>query len=359
MFIDDHEGDEDEATEAEAVERDTEEDRDQVRHVGEDRHAQGVGEEPDAEQHLAVEDLGEERHQPEHQDLAHLADRHESATADADHLVDGRGELVRSFAVGRGLDAADEVRGVHEVELVDHADRHRDQEECEQGLDTDLAQRLGPGQLLLRTLGRRRVRQGQAVERHDQTEHRTHLERHGTPGIECRGGLLRTDTLRHREAEQVLPDQDARGDPAEGAPEPDRTEVAIAVTDVRKGDRVGEGDGRGVDEAVDQGEHEERVEAVDLGQHPDQDCADQVAHEEELLGGEVPVGELTDHERTEDRADRTGRQTGPGLFEAEAAMPHQEGVQDRKPGSPDRVLQEHHEGETGLGEGDENLCGHV
>jgi hypothetical protein len=147
--------------------------------------------------------------------------------------------------------------------------------------------------------------------------------------------------------EQDLPDQDADGDPADRAPQPDWTEVLVAVRHVRQRQRVGERERRRVDEPVERAQRDEGPERRGLGEEPDERRANEVAEREHPLGGEAAVRQLPRDEGAEDRAGGAGGEHRADLAVRELAVPRDERVQDREPRAPDRVLQEHHDREAG------------
>ena len=329
------------------MERDPEEDRRQLGREREERHARRVGRDSDEEQRLPREAPGDEGHRREDQQLGHLPDRHQAAATDAEHLVHRVREGIGALAVRLVLDGRQEVAREDEVELVDHADRHRDQEEREERLLADLLQALEPGGALARGLGRRRVRKRQAVARHDESEARADLERDRAPRV-LRGRDLR---LAHpcggMQSQQDLPDRDARHDPSDGSPQADGAEVAVTVGKIGERERVRERKRGRIDEPVHEAQRHEELECVRDREEVDEDRPDGVACREKLLGRDRAVRELPREERPEERADGARHQAEPGLVEAEAAVVQEKRVEDRKPGAPDRVLQEHHHREAG------------
>ena len=344
MLVDDHERHEDEAPEAQPVERDAGDHERQRGRERPERHARRVGREAQHQELLARHDAREDGHRRQHQDLGHLADRHEPA-ADAEHLPD---RVVEPRPLGDlGLHARDEAVGLHEVELVDHADRDRHQEEHEERLAHDLADRLEPRGVLLGALGGRRVRQREAVQAHQRAERGAHLERDAAAGVLHRGDLLRRRARGRVRPEQDLPDGDADGDPADGAPHAHRAEVLVAVREVGERERVGQRHRRRVDEPVHRRQREERVEVLGDAHRVDERRAHEVADAEDLLRGEGAVGQLPGDERPEDRADRARGEAVADLLAGELQVAAQVGVEDRQPGPPRGVLQEHHHGQAG------------
>jgi hypothetical protein len=224
--------------------------------------------------------------------------------------------------------------------LLIQLEKASDGEQRDQRLLGDLLDPLEPCGLLVGRLGGRRVRQREAVHGHDQSERGGDHEADTAALVEHLGRVV-------VHAEQDLAESDAGDDPADGAPESDGTEVAVAVGKIGEGDRVGERHGGRVDQAVDERERQEDLVLVGAGEEVDEHRADEVADGEQLLGGERPIGQLARDEGPGERANGTRHQAHAGLVEGEAAMSHEERVQDGEPGAPDRVLQEHHDREAG------------
>ena len=301
---------------------------------GEQGHADRVGHDPDREQALAADGLGDQRDQRQHGDFGHLSDGHESGPAHAEDLVDPRRRLR--------LEQAQELGGVYEVELVDAADGDRQQEQRQQRVSADLAE-CPHRRICLLSLGRRRVRQCEAVEAQQDAEQGAEPERVGHAGVPRRRQHGLVGGVRWRvPVKQPLADRDADDDPADGPPDADAAEVTVAVGQVVERDGVGQRERGRVDDRVQQREAEERPVALERRELPDQQAADDVAQREELLGGEVPVRDLPRDPRRNDRPHGADHEHVADLVPAEPAVVREERVQQRQPRPPDGVLQEHH-----------------
>ena len=100
--------------------------------------------------------------------------------------------------------------------------------------------------------------------------------------------------------QQPMPDSNTGRNPADRSPNPDGSKVPIGVLHVVQGQGIGQGQGRRIDDAVDQGQPQEARIALHPRQVPNQSSAQQMADGQELLGGHPPVGHLAGDERTHD-----------------------------------------------------------
>jgi hypothetical protein len=144
-------------------------------------------------------------------------------------------------------------------------------------------------------------------------------------------------------------EEQAGRDPSDGAPDPDAPELLLGVLQVGHGDRVGQGEGGRIQQAVE--EHQPHQRAV--GGHPGHDQQDHPAGQlqsgDHLLGGEPAVGHLSPQEGGDDGGQREQGEDKTDLHPVEVQVVHQVDRQYGGPGPPDRVLEEHHHPEAGLG----------
>ena len=84
------------------------------------------------------------------------------------------------------------------------------------------------------------------------------------------------------------------------------------------------------------------------GAGSDREPADEVGEREELLRGEITVGELVAEEHPDDRGDREGVED-PGLLAGREAEARQVAEDERQPRAPDEKLERHHREERAAG----------
>ncbi len=349
FFIHNHEGDKNKTTEAEAVHRDAEDDGRQADglgegcRIGEEEHAQRVGDEADGEQCFARNAFGKKRDGHQHRHLRHLSDGHQSTATHADDFVHGLDKTLRLI-----LELTEKGRGVDEIKLVDATHRHGEQEEREQWLALDLAESLADGALLF-ALRRWRGRQEETEHAHHDAEDAGELE-----GVRHAGELRLLNHLRRRDihgrvpVQQPLADANAHGDPAHRAPNAHAAEVAVAIGQMMEGERIGQRERRRINDGVRETETQQTAVGADLRQLPHEHAADDVADGEELFRGKITVGNLPGDERRDDGAERAHRKNIAHLRGCQPAMPREKGPEQRQPRAPDGVLQKHHERKFGV-----------
>ena len=122
----------------------------------------------------------------------------------------------------------------------------------------------------------------------------------------------------------------------------DEAELLLGVLHMGESDRVGDRDGRHIEEAVHQHQGEKGPEGSGEAESEHGQAADEVAEAEESLGGEMPVGELVAEEHADDRGQGEGAQD-PSLLDGREAQAGQVAEDEGEPGPPDEEFQDHHQ----------------
>ena len=275
--------------------------------------ARGVAE--DAHDHRgAPTELLQRGAEDEHrEDLGDLADAH-----------DGRDPVGGDADAAGFLRGAEEDAGPVEVAVVNEGIDERDEPEHEDEGVLEEAERFEPGERFLRAFRgafRRRVREREAEggerERGDAGDDEGPLGGglRGITGERIREGFAEpvdeTGGVRGIDGGPVDEDENEgpRGEnPADGAAHAHDAEFLLGVPHVGERDRVRDGDGRHIEQAVDEHQEEERQELLGETATEDGETADEVGEREELLGVEFAVGPLVAEEHADDRGDGEGVQ---------------------------------------------------
>ena len=156
--------------------------------------------------------------------------------------------------------------------------------------------------------------------------------------VELNRGLL---ALQEREG-------DSPANPSHRRPELDPGEGRLGVVEVTEGERVPEGEGGGVEGAIEDEGRVEGEEGVEAGEQAEGDAPEQGQGSQHFLRREITIGDQSDEERGDHRPDGKGPVGGPDLLPAEFQGVGEIGAHADVPASPDEVLQEVEEGEFDL-----------
>ncbi len=137
-------------------------------------------------------------------------------------------------------------------------------------------------------------------------------------------------------------DQQAGGNPADGAQYADGRELLTGVLHLAEGNGIGQGQGGGVQQGIKQQDPVECIRVPDLREVKEQGGADKVQDAEYFLRGEEPVCDHAHEERGDDGSDGHGAIGCAHLYPCCSKHLIQVGAHRHVPAAPDKKLEEHH-----------------